>query len=60
MGVVFSYVLLAQENFFAWTFSNPLATYFLSVFNYFSFSSIYVLLNIAIPEIVFKNLEKIY
>jgi hypothetical protein len=38
---------------FAVVHSTPLAAFFLSIFNYYMFTSIYVLLHIRIPYIVF-------
>jgi hypothetical protein len=34
-------------------FSSPLTTFFLGLFNYFVLNSLYVLLNIEIPSLVF-------
>ena len=48
------------ENSFALIFSSPLAAFFLSLLNYFTLSSLYVLLNIRVPKFVFKYLELLY
>ena len=48
------------ENSFALIFSSPLAAFFLSLLNYFTLSSLYVLLNIRLPKFVFKYLELLY
>ena len=41
------------ESSFSLIFSSPLAAFFLSLLNYFTLSSMYVLLNIRIPKVVF-------
>lgn len=45
---------------FAILSSSPLAAFFLGLFNYFTLSSLYVLLNISIPYEVFHYLELLY
>ena len=40
--------------------STPVGVYFLSFINYFTLSSIYVLLNFPIPEHIYKYLSLIY
>jgi hypothetical protein len=42
---------------FTFLFSSPLAVQFLTLFNYFTLSSLYVLLNIRIPYPIFKYLS---
>lgn len=44
------------DSIFSVIFSTPLAIYFFSIFNYFTLSSLYVLLNISIPDVVFEYL----
>lgn len=41
-------------------FSSPLSAYFLSLFNYFTLSSLYILLDIRLPSIVFYYLSLFY
>jgi|688.fasta_scaffold1349768_1 hypothetical protein len=41
-------------------FSSPLTCFFLGLFNYFVLNSIYVLLNIPLPDIVFNELSSIF
>jgi hypothetical protein len=42
---------------FSVIFSSPLAIYFFSIFNYFTFLSLYVLLNMKIPDVIFHYLS---
>ena len=58
--LIFPNILLGIRYFFILTFSSPAATYCLSLFNYFSFSSIYTLLNVKIPEIVFRHFSQLF
>ena len=51
---------MVVENSFSFIFSTPLAAFFLSLLNYFTLSSLYVLLDIRIPKIVFNYLEQIF
>ena len=48
------------DNSFSILFSTPLAAFFLRLFNYFTLNSLYVLLNIPIPQVVFDHLGNIY
>lgn len=57
MGDQLAVVNVVIEKSFSVIFSTPLAIYFFSVFNYFTLSSLYVLLNIRIPEAVFSYLS---
>ena len=49
-------VNVVVENTFSILFSTPLAIFFISLFNYFNLASIYVLLDIPIPKVVFDYL----
>lgn len=48
------------EKVFSILFSSPLTAYFLSLFNYFTLSSYYVLVNIKVPQVVFQYLSNFY
>lgn len=48
------------EKIFAILFSSPFTAYFLSLFNYFTLSSYYVLVNIKVPQVVFYYLSRFY
>jgi hypothetical protein len=48
------------EKGFSIIFSSPLAAYFLSLFNYFTLSTLYVIVNIRLPWIVFYYLSLFY
>lgn len=48
---------LEIKTVFALTFSSPLAVFFLSLFNYFYLSSLYILLNLKIPYSVYYYLS---
>lgn len=41
-------------------FSSPFTCFFLGFFNYFTLNSLYVLLNIQLPDIIFKELSSLY
>ena len=41
-------------------FSSPLASFFLSFFNYFTLNSLYVLLDIPLPKIIFDQFSGLY
>jgi len=46
----------AVQDTFSVIFSTPLAGVFMSLFSYFTLSSIYVLLNMTIPDTVYNYL----
>lgn len=48
------------QSVFSVIFSSPLAVQFLSLFNYFMLSSLYVLLEIKIPHKIFYYLSRFY
>ena len=48
------------EKIFTVIFSTPLSIFYLSLFNYFTLMSLYVLLDVTLPDVVFDNLEIIY
>ena len=58
--LLFPPILTGVDYFFAIAFSSPAAGYCLSIFNYFSFSSIYVLLNVKVPAIVFNHFSQVF
>lgn len=41
-------------------FSSPFACFFLSFFNYFTLNSLYILLNIQIPNLVFEQFSSLF
>jgi hypothetical protein len=41
-------------------FSSPLASFFLGFFNYFTLNSLYVLLDISLPKIIFDQFSGLY
>lgn len=48
------------QNSFSILFATPLVGFFFSIFNYFTLLSLYVLVDIRIPEAVFDYLAAIY
>lgn len=48
------------DNVFSVVFSTPIAIYFLTTFNYFTLCSFYVLLNMAIPELLYYYLGALF
>ena len=49
-----------MTNFNLVVFSSPFAGFFLGFFNYFTLNSLYILLNIQLPDIIFKELSALY
>lgn len=49
-----------MTNFNLVVFSSPFTCFFLGFFNYFTLNSLYVLLNIQLPDIIFKELSALY
>lgn len=60
MAKALSPINAAVQDTFSVIFSTPLAGFFLSLFSYFTLSSLYILLNVDIPEKVSEYLEKLY
>jgi hypothetical protein len=48
------------ENSFSLLFSSPLALLFLSTFNYFNLSSLYILLHIRVPYEIFNYFSQLF
>jgi len=48
------------DNSFTFVFSSPLALFFLSTFNYFNLSSLYILLNIRVPIDIFNYFAPLF
>ena len=53
MAKILDFVDKIMKKLFAVVHSTPFAGFFLSIFNYYMFTSIYVLLHIRIPYIIF-------
>ena len=45
---------------FSIIFSSPLAIFFLSLFSYFNIASMYVLLDVKLPKIIFEYLSELF
>lgn len=53
-------VLKVMTSFNLVVFSSPFTCFFLSFFNYFTLNSLYVLLNIKLPDIIFNELSALF
>ena len=49
-----------MRNFALFVLSTPLAIYFIGFINFFSLSSLYILINFPIPKYVYDYLDVIY
>ena len=60
MQSISALLLKVMTNFNLIVFSSPFVCFFLGFFNYFTLGSLYILLNIQLPDFIFKELSTIY
>lgn len=60
MGNAIIYTIDISKNFAMFSTSTPLAIYFLGFINFFTLSSLYVLINFAFPKNVYTYLSFIF